>query len=173
MGISGIGSGSSTLMSFVQLNQNVSRTGQQASKQVTEQTAAITDVSNFGNETRIGTSKFQQGNKQIVQEGTSKAEAISSKAKSYYEVSNFGNETRVGTSKFQQQLKQIAQQGAENIASGMQKVNNVTTNSDYGNSRFQQANSKIMTARQQASAAYTQAANYKQASAGRMVDFAA
>ena len=131
MGISGIGSGSSTLMSFVQLNQNVSRTGQQASKQVTEQTAAITDVSNFGNETRIGTSKFQQ------------------------------------------QLKQIAQQGAENIASGMQKVNNVTTNSDYGNSRFQQANSKIMTARQQASAAYTQAANYKQASAGRMVDFAA
>ena len=172
MGISGIGS-SGTMMSFVQLNQNVNRTGQQASKQVTDQTAAMTDVSNFGTETKIGTSKFQQGNKQIIQEGTSKTADISSKAKSYYEVSNFGNETQIGTSKFQQQLKQIAQQGAENIASGMQKVNNVTTSSDYGNSRFQQANSKIMTARQQASAAYTQAANYKQASAGRMVDFAA
>lgn len=130
MGISGIGSGG-TMMSFVQLNQNVSYTGQQASKQVTEQTAAMTDVSNFGTETKIGTSPFQQ------------------------------------------QLKEIAQQGAENIASGMQKVDTVTNNSNYGTSRFQQANEKIMAERQQATAAYTQAANYKQASAGTMVDFAA
>ena len=172
MGISGIGS-SGTMMSFVQLNQNVSYTGQQASKQVTEQTAAMTDVSNFGTETKIGTSPFQQGNDRIIRDGTSKTDEIAQKAKSYYEVSNFGNETKTGTSKFQQQLREIAQQGAENIASGMQKVDSVTNNSNYGTSRFQQANEKIMAERQQATAAYTQAANYKQASAGTMVDFAA
>jgi hypothetical protein len=107
-------------------------------------------VSNFGNETKIGTSKLQQGNKQTAAIGDQKTAKIMDKAHSYYEVSNFGNETKIGKSRFQQQIRQDYNQGMHNMGKGMSAARqNGTTGSNFGNSTklgssaFQQVNAQI------------------------------
>ena len=105
MGISAV---SSTMLStFGQLNQEVHAKGTQAAKEHSEEAAAYYKVSPFGNDTKIGTSPFQQSNAATVSIGEQKTAAIMDKAMSYMRVSNFGTETSLGHSKFQQANEQI------------------------------------------------------------------
>ncbi|MBQ1809010.1 MAG: hypothetical protein IIZ87_05740, partial [Selenomonas sp.] len=83
--------------------------GMQATKERSEQAASYTKVSNFGTETKIGSSLFQRDNVKTNNEGSQITSQIMDKAKSYYEVSNFGTETKLGSSKFQQQIKEISE----------------------------------------------------------------
>ena len=64
-------------------------------------------VSNFGTETKLGSSKFQQQIKAISEQG---AENMAKGMKAVLDVtrvSNFGTETSLGHSKFQQANEQI------------------------------------------------------------------
>lgn len=47
----------------------VDREGYQAAHAISKRTASVTKVSNFGDETKIGSSKFQQANKKAVADG--------------------------------------------------------------------------------------------------------
>lgn len=113
MGISGIAGSSmyssvSTLKSFQQLNRDVDSQGVAQASRISKAAGDYSRVSNFGNETKIGTSKFQRGNETIATIGSDKTSALMDKAKSYYAVSNFGTETKLGTSKFQQANAQVS-----------------------------------------------------------------
>ena len=88
MGISAVSS--TTLSTFGQLNQEVHAKGTQAAKEHSEEAAAYYKVSPFGNDTKIGTSPFQQSNAATVSIGEQKTAAIMDKAMSYMRVSNFG-----------------------------------------------------------------------------------
>jgi len=110
MGISGIGAGASysTLKTFQQLNRDVHTQGVEQASRISKEAGDYSRVSNFGNETKIGTSKFQRGNETIATIGENKTSELMDKAKSYYAVSNFGNETKLGSSKFQQANAQVS-----------------------------------------------------------------
>ena len=86
MGISAVSS--TTLSTFGQLNQEVHAKGTQAAKEHSEEAAAYYKVSPFGNDTKIGTSPFQQSNAATVSIGEQKTAAIMDKAMSYMRVSN-------------------------------------------------------------------------------------
>ena len=62
---------------------------------------SYTEVSNFGNETKLGSSKFQQNLKKLDSMGMQNVSSAMSKARSFTKVSNFGNETKLGSSSFQ------------------------------------------------------------------------
>ncbi len=47
----------------------ISSMGYHAAHQLAKETASVTDVSNFGNETKVGSSKFIQSNEQAAQLG--------------------------------------------------------------------------------------------------------
>ena len=110
MGISGIGAGASysTLKTFQQLNRDVHTQGVEQASRISKEAGDYSRVSNFGNETKLGTSKFQRGNETIATIGENKTSELMDKAKSYYAVSNFGNETKLGSSKFQQANAQVS-----------------------------------------------------------------
>ncbi|MCI7057294.1 MAG: hypothetical protein MR959_10545 [Selenomonas bovis] len=110
MGISGIGAGASysTLKTFQQLNRDVHTQGVEQASRISKEAGDYSRVSNFGNETKIGTSKFQRGNETIATIGENKTSELMDKAKSYYAVSNFGTETKLGSSKFQQANAQVS-----------------------------------------------------------------
>jgi len=173
MGISAVSI--TTLTSFPQMNREVTAKGQQAAKAHSEAAASYTKVSNFGNETKLGSSVFQHANRTIVDIGEQKTSMLMDRSKSYYEVSNFGNETKLGSSKFQKQIKADAEQGAQNLSKGMKaaaditRVSNFGTETKLGKSGFQQVNAQIMQARQKA---YTQFSNF-QKQAGNSVDIGA
>ena len=63
---------------------------------------SYSEVSNFGNETKLGSSKFQQNLKKLDSIGAQNVSSAMEKASSFTKVSNFGNETKLGSSKFQQ-----------------------------------------------------------------------
>ena len=107
MGISAVSSIMTS--SFPQMNREVTAQGQQAAKTLSEEAASYSKVSNFGNETKLGSSTFQRENSTIVDIGENKAAMLMERSKSYYEVSNFGNETKLGKSSFQQENAQIMQ----------------------------------------------------------------
>ena len=110
MGISGIGAGASysTLKTFQQLNRDVHTQGVEQASRISKEAGDYSRVSNFGNETKLGTSKFQRGNETIATIGENKTSELMDKAKSYYAVSNFGTETKLGSSKFQQANAQVS-----------------------------------------------------------------
>lgn len=127
MGISAVSI--TTLTNFPQMNREITVKGQQAASARSEQAAAYTKVSNFGNETKLGTSKFQQANKQADQIGMEKTSQLMDKAKSYFRVSNFGNETNLGKSKFQQinaQIMKVREQAYTQFRDFQQKATGTT-----------------------------------------------
>ena len=120
MGVSGVGAVSR--QAIIPLNQGVRAEGQQVAAQITQKAASYSKVSNFGTETKIGSSPFQQGNKTIVSIGEEKTARIMDKAKQPYTVSNFGTETKIGSSKFQQANKQSDQLGEQATSKAMQEA---------------------------------------------------
>lgn len=113
MGISGVGGSSSysaytTLKSFQQLNREVDTTGVQKASTISKRAGDYSRVSNFGTETKLGTSKFQRGNDETTSIGSQKTSEFMDKAKSYFMDSNFGNSTKTGSSKFQQTNAQVS-----------------------------------------------------------------
>ena len=110
MGISGIGAGASysTLKTFQQLNRDVHTQGVEQASRISKEAGDYSRVSNFGNETKLGTSKFQQTGKAASEQGQRNVSESMEKAASYTKVSNFGTETKRGSSKFQQATAQVS-----------------------------------------------------------------
>ena len=54
---------------LVSIANQVDREGYQAAHAISKRTASVTKVSNFGGETKIGSSKFQQANRQAIADG--------------------------------------------------------------------------------------------------------
>ena len=67
MGISGVGA--TTLSSFPQINREVHSVGMQATKERSDQAASYSKVSQFGTETKLGSSEFQRGNDTVISIG--------------------------------------------------------------------------------------------------------
>ena len=82
MGISAIG-GSTSIMSFQQVNRKVDSEGMQKASQISQRAGDVTRVSNFGTETKLGTSPFQRMNEQATSIGESKTSMLMEKSKSY------------------------------------------------------------------------------------------
>ena len=110
MGISGIGAGASysTLKTFQQLNRDVHTQGVEQASRISKEAGDYSRVSNFGNETKLGSSKFQQAVKAASEQGQRNVSESMEKAASYTKVSNFGTETKLGSSKFQQANAQVS-----------------------------------------------------------------
>ena len=110
MGISGIGAGASysTLKTFQQLNRDVHTQGVEQASRISKEAGDYSRVSNFGNETKLGSSKFQQTVKAASEQGQRNVSETMEKAASYTKVSNFGTETKLGSSKFQQANAQVS-----------------------------------------------------------------
>lgn len=110
MGISGIGAGASysTLKTFQQLNRDVHTQGVEQASRISKEAGDYSRVSNFGNETKLGSSKFQQTVKAASEQGQRNVSESMEKAASYTKVSNFGTETKLGSSKFQQANAQVS-----------------------------------------------------------------
>lgn len=140
MGISSVGH----VPSFPELNQQVSRTGQQKAAEGFARASSYYESSNFGNDTKVGTGFISRESKTIVSIGEQKTSEIMDKAKAIYSVSNFGNQTKIGTSKFQQGNKQTTAIGEHQTSKIMDKTRSYYEVSNFGNetkigtSRFQQ-----------------------------------
>ena len=89
---------------------------------LTARRKAITDVSNFGNETKFGRSEFQQDNKQVQSTGKQKTSMLSGRGRAITDVSNFGNEVKIGKGKFQNLQNQVTQNGESSVAAAMQSL---------------------------------------------------
>ena len=107
MGISAIG-GSTSVMSFQQVNRKVDSEGMQKASAISQRAGDVTRVSNFGNETKLGTSPFQRMNKQATSIGESKTSEFMQKAKSYYAVKDHTPLPFSGKSRFQQTNAQVS-----------------------------------------------------------------
>ena len=97
MGISAVSS--TTLSTFGQLNKEV--------QAIMDKAMSYMRVSNFGTETKLGSSKFQQQIKAISEQGAENMAKGMKAALDVTRVSNFGTETSLGHSKFQQANEQI------------------------------------------------------------------
>ena len=83
------------------------------------------EVSNFGNETKLGKSKFQQQIKADAEQGAQNLQKGMKAARDVTSVSNFGNETKLGKSGFQQinaQIMQARQKAYTQFADFQQKA---------------------------------------------------
>ena len=83
---------------------------------------AVTDVSNFGNETKFGKSEFQRDNKQVLNTGEQKTSMLTARRKAITDVSNFGNEVKIGKGEFQSLQNQVKQNGESSVATAMQSA---------------------------------------------------
>ncbi len=83
-------------------------------KQVTSEKMAegIPHVSNFGIETNLGTSHFQQENQEVIDTSLEKVSEIMQRDDDLMEVSNFGNESPFSPSAFKEMNTTSAQQKA-------------------------------------------------------------
>ena len=88
----------SNVPSFPELNQQVSKTGQEKAAQGFAKASSYYESSNFGNDTKLGKGFISQESKTIVSIGEQKTAQIMDRAKAIYSVSNFGNQTKIGTS---------------------------------------------------------------------------
>ena len=97
-------------MSFRQINVQADLVG----KQITSEKMAegIPHVSNFGVETNLGTSHFQQENQELIDTSIEKASEIMQRDDDMMEVSNFGTESHFSASSFQEMNATPAQQQA-------------------------------------------------------------
>ena len=101
-------------MSFRQINVQADLVG----KQVTSEKMAesVPHVSNFGVETNLGTSAFQQNNQEIVDVSVDKIAEIMEKDDEFTQVSNFGTESPFSSSSFQEMNKPAAVSSAQQAA---------------------------------------------------------
>ena len=97
-------------MSFREMNVRADLDG----KRVTSEKMAesVPHVSNFGVETKLGTSEFQQNNQEVIDTAVEKVAEIMQRDDEYTEVSNFGDESHFSTSSFQELNATPAQQQA-------------------------------------------------------------
>ena len=89
---------------------------------LTARRKAITDVSNFGNETKFGRSEFQRENKQVQSTGKQKTSMLSGRGRAITDVSNFGNEVKIGKGKFQSLQNQVTREGESSVSAAMQSA---------------------------------------------------
>ncbi|MBQ7516085.1 MAG: hypothetical protein IJS96_07350 [Schwartzia sp.] len=54
---------------LITTSNQISQMGYQAAHQLSKETASVSEVSNFGSETKVGSSKFIQANEQAAQYG--------------------------------------------------------------------------------------------------------
>ena len=97
-------------MSFRQINVQTDLIG----KRVTSEKMAesIPHVSNFGVETNLGTSHFQQENQEVIDTSIEKASEIMQRDDDMMEVSNFGTESHFSASSFKEMNSTPAQEQA-------------------------------------------------------------
>ena len=109
MAVGGVSGGSG----FLQVNQMVSRIGEEKAAMYMERSKSHYEVSNFGNETKLGTSRFQRENDKVLNTGEQKTSMLTERGKAITDVSNFGNETKFGRSEFQRENKQVHSTGEQ------------------------------------------------------------
>ena len=80
----------------------------QNTSQIMDKAKSYYEVSNFGTETKLGSSKFQQQVKEIAEQGQSNMAKGMKAALDVTRVSQFGTETNLGHSRFQQANAQIS-----------------------------------------------------------------
>lgn len=98
MAVQAIGCGGLT-MSFRQTNFQVDRIGGQATAE--RMHVSNPQVSNFGGETNLGTSHFQQENTELIKASVERVSAIMERDDDYVEVSNTGSEAPASSADFQ------------------------------------------------------------------------
>ena len=121
MRISGI-SPIPTYMTFRSVNESAARQGQQATGNTMNGITRALSVSNFGTETKLGSSDFQQANARIDSQGQQATGNTMSGINRALSVSNFGTETKLGSSDFQQANARIDSQGQQATKSRMEEV---------------------------------------------------
>ena len=123
---------------FQRTNREIFQTGKRMTETIGRQDDSFTNVSNFGNETKIGSSRFARGNAKIFRDGTSFTEKLSSKSRSTTDVMNMGN------GKFSSTTKQIFSDGSGGMKKGAEGVRSYINTLNYrtqnGSSKFQKAN---------------------------------
>ena len=97
-------------------------TGEKKTSMLTERGKAITDVSNFGNETKLGRSAFQRENQQVHATGEQKTSMLSGRGRAITNVSNFGNEVKIGKGAFQNLQNRVSQEGESSVSAAMQSA---------------------------------------------------
>ena len=118
MSIGGISGGNG----FLQVNNAINQLGEQKASMLTQRGKAITDVSNFGNETKHGHSAFQQANEKVLNTGEQKTSMLSGRGRAIMNVSNFGNEVKIGKGKFQNLQNQVANEGQSSVSAAMRSA---------------------------------------------------
>ena len=97
MAISGISS-VPTYMTFRAVNESSARQGQQATAQGMQESRAPMTVSNFGTQTKLGSSVFQQSNERIDNQGQQATHArMEEVAALYRKTASYGNPVLGGT----------------------------------------------------------------------------
>ena len=121
MAISGISS-IPTYMTFRSVNETSARQGQQATGAAMREARQPMTVSNFGTQTKLGSSLFQQNNERVDNQGQQATGAAMREARQPMTVSNFGSETKLGSSSFQQNNQRIDSQGQQATHARMEEV---------------------------------------------------
>ena len=83
---------------------------------------AVYMASPFGNDTKVGSSKFQQANEEAFALAQQSASRASRAANAVSKSSPFGNDTKVGSSAFQQANKRIVETAASHTPSVLQQA---------------------------------------------------
>ena len=104
------------------VNDEVRAAGERQTGAIAAEGSAYSRVSNFGNETKGGSSRFQQDNDKTVGLGGNWTSDIAQTGHSYYQVSNFGNETKGGSSRFSQGNADVLQAGNEYVSTAMRRA---------------------------------------------------
>ena len=144
MAISGISGGANYGMSrFQQINRQIDKLGQEKTAMYSDRAASYSRVSNFGTETKLGTSKFSKGLELTNSLGEQKTSQAMKNAKDIRDVS------RIGTSKFQRGLETTNSLGSQKTSMYMDRARSYTEVSNFGNetklgsSKFQQNLKKL------------------------------
>ena len=123
---------------FQRTNREIVQNGQSMTATISKQDNSFTDVSNFGNETKIGNSRFARGNARIYRDGTHFTEKLSSKSRTTSDVLKMGNGT------FSSVTKQIFSDGSGGMKKGADIIRSYVDTLNYrsqnGSSKFQKAN---------------------------------
>ena len=117
MAISGISGGANYGMSrFQQINRQIDKLGQEKTAMYSDRAASYSRVSNFGTETKLGTSKFSKGLELTNSLGEQKTSQAMKNAKDIRDVS------RIGTSKFQRGLDTTNSLGEQKTSMAMERA---------------------------------------------------
>ena len=113
--ISGVG-GSVPVATFRQLNVEASKVGRQATSASMEEAQEATSVSNFGNETHVGISRFSQNSERIEEYGVESLTKIMEQD-DQYEAPVSGTTSAFSSIGFQEQYDRSFDQASQRAAS--------------------------------------------------------